>query len=165
MADRTVSIYSVSKSHALPGARVGFAVAPERVIAVARRVGTHTVFNVPVAAQRLALAAIRGAGGWIDEARRDYRAARDALVSALEGSALRLGVPEGGSFAFVDLAPALAGRSTTALLEAAVDGGVLVAPGDGFGDAFGTWARICFTCVPPERLVEGVRRLRRAAGT
>jgi aspartate/methionine/tyrosine aminotransferase len=164
MAERTVSIYSVSKSHALPGARVGFAVAPERVVTVARRVGTHSVFNVPVAAQRLALAALRGAGDWIAEAWRDYREARDALVRGLDGSGLRLEVPEGGSFAFVDLAPVLRGRTPTEVLESAVDHGVLVAPGEGFGDGFGSWSRLCFTCVTQPRLVEGVRRLREAFG-
>ena len=56
--ERTLSAYSLSKSHALAGARVGFVVAPERVVAVARRIATHTVFNVPVASQRVALAAL-----------------------------------------------------------------------------------------------------------
>ncbi|MGH7436667.1 MAG: pyridoxal phosphate-dependent aminotransferase, partial [Polyangiaceae bacterium] len=45
LPDHTVSVYSLSKSHALAGARVGFAVGPERVIELARRIATHTVFN------------------------------------------------------------------------------------------------------------------------
>ena len=56
MGERTLSAYSVSKSHALAGARVGFLVAPERVVALARRVATHTVFHVPVASQRVSRA-------------------------------------------------------------------------------------------------------------
>jgi aspartate/methionine/tyrosine aminotransferase len=162
MAGQTVSVYSVSKSHALAGARVGFAVAPERVVAVARRVGTHSVFNVPVAAQRLTLSALHGAGAWVEEARADYRAARDDLLGGLGGAGLHVSVPEGGSYAFVDFAPVLGGRTPQALLESAVDRGVLVAPGDGFGDAFASSARICFTSVPRPRLVEGIRRLRDA---
>jgi aspartate/methionine/tyrosine aminotransferase len=162
MAEQTISVYSVSKSHALAGARVGFAVAPERVVGVARRVGTHSVFNVPVAAQRLTLSALRGAGAWIDEARADYRAARDELLRGMAGAGLRLSVPEGGSYAFVDFAPVLRGRSPRELLESAVDRGVLVAPGEGFGEGFASSARICFTSVPRARLVEGIRRLRDA---
>jgi aspartate/methionine/tyrosine aminotransferase len=162
MAGRTLSAYSLSKSHALAGARVGFAVAPESVVRVARRVATHTVFNVPVAAQRVALAALRSPQTWIDEARRDYRAARDATLRALDGSGTRTFVPEGGSYAFVDFAPVLGKRPLTTLLELAIDKGVLLAPGDGFGDGFASWARLCFTSVPHPDLLEGIARLREA---
>jgi aspartate/methionine/tyrosine aminotransferase len=162
MAERTLSVYSLSKSHALAGARVGFAVAPARVIAVARRIATHTVFNVPVASQRVALAAVRAPDAWIDEARRHYRAARDAALEALRGSGARTFAPDGGSYLFVDFGPVLGGRPLRGLLERAIDRGVLLAPGDGFGEAFGEWARLCFTSVPQARVVEGIARLREA---
>ena len=161
-ADRTVSIYSLSKSHALAGARVGFAVGPEDVVAVARRVGTHTVFNVPVAAQRVALAALSEGPAWIEEARRDYRDARDAVLHALEGTGVRASSPQGGCYVFIDFAPVLAGRPLTPFLERAIDHGVLLAPGEAFGAAFASWARLCFTAVPPARLRLGLDRLRAA---
>jgi len=164
MAGRTLSAYSLSKSYALAGARVGFAVAPEEVVRVARRVATHTVFNVPVAAQRVALAALRSPGAWMDHARREYEAARDDAMRALEGSGARAFAPEGGSFAFVDFAPVLGGRPLTDLLELAIDRGVLLAPGDGFGEGFASWARLCFTSVPRPVLLEGLARLRDAMG-
>jgi aspartate/methionine/tyrosine aminotransferase len=70
--------------------------------------------------------------------------------------------PDGGSYLFVDFAPVLAGRSMRELLESAIDRGVLVAPGDGFGEGYERWARICFTAVDEERLAEGLTRLRAA---
>jgi aspartate/methionine/tyrosine aminotransferase len=162
MAARTLSAYSLSKSHALAGVRVGFAVAPEEVTRVARRIATHTVFNVPVAAQRVALAALRSPETWLDDARREYREARDVTLRALEGSGARTSVPEGGSYAFVDFAPILGERPLTTLLERAIDKGVLLAPGDGFGEGFASFARLCFTSVPRPRLLEGIARLREA---
>jgi len=54
----------------------------------------HTVFNVPVAAQRVALAALRSPEPWIDAARREYRDARDATLRAFDGSGLRVFSPE-----------------------------------------------------------------------
>jgi len=165
MAERTVSVYSLSKSHAIAGARVGFVVAPGRVIDVARRISTHTVFNVPVAAQRVALAALTAPPSWIDDARRAHRDARDVALEALgplEASGMRAHTPDGGSYVFVDFAAALAGRPLRTLLEHAIDQGVLLAPGDGFGDTFDTWARLCFTSVPNPRLLEGIARLGRA---
>jgi aspartate/methionine/tyrosine aminotransferase len=162
MADRTLTVYSLSKSHALAGVRVGFAVAPERVVDVARRVSTHTIFNVPVAAQRVAIAALQAPATWLEGSRRAYRAARDATLAALAGSGLRWHAPEGGSYVFVDFAPVLAGAPLKGLLERAIDRGVLVAPGEGFGDGYATWARLCFTSVEKDRLLEGVARVRRA---
>ena len=40
--------------------------------------------------------------------------------------------------------------------------GVLLAPGAAFGDGYDTFARLCFTGVPPERVVRGIERLRDA---
>ena len=160
MANRTLSVYSLSKSCALAGVRVGFVVGPEHVISVARRLATHTVFNVPVAAQRVALAALSSSAEWIDEARREYRSVRDATVRALRDAGVSAPVPEGGSYVFADFAPLLKGRSLRELLEAAIDRGVLLAPGDGFGQDFSSWARICFTVAPPSRVLEGIERLK-----
>jgi arginine:pyruvate transaminase len=162
MAERTVTVFSLSKSHAVAGARVGFAVGPSRVIAVARRVSTHTVFNVPLAAQRVALAALREPEAWLEAARREYLEARDATLRAMGGSGAVVLAPDGGSYVFIDFAPVLGERPLTQLLERAIDRGVLLAPGDGFGDAYGRWARLCFTAVPRARLLGGIARLRDA---
>ena len=164
MEDRTLSAYSLSKSRALAGARVGFLVAPERVVALARRVATHTVFNVPVASQRVALAALEAPAHWMDGAREAHRGARDATLAALAGSGVRVFAPKGGSYVFVDFTPVLKGRPLRVLLESAIDHGVLLAPGDGCGEAYSSWARLCFTSVPRDRLMLGVERLRRALG-
>jgi aspartate/methionine/tyrosine aminotransferase len=162
MAERTLSVYSLSKSHALAGVRVGFVVGPARVVSVARRIATHTVFNVPVAAQRVALAALRDDSGWMDAARADFRAARDATLAAIEGTGVTALAPDGGSYVFIDFAPVLDGRPLVSLLSRAIERGVLLAPGAGFGEAYGSWARLCFTSVPADRLLEGLGRLRAA---
>src|SRR5207249_2614856 len=98
MRARTVTASSFSKSHALAGARVGYVVAPEEVIAAARKISTHTIFNVPVVAQRAAHAAMIEDAGWIDTARAEYRAARDAAVTALAGARVSFHIAEGGSY-------------------------------------------------------------------
>ena len=161
MRERTIVLHSLSKSHALAGARVGFAAAPEPVVAAGRRVSTHTAFNVSVAMQRAALAALSD-DGFPRAARDDYRAARDEAARALSGSGARFHLAEGGTYLFLDFADVLGGRPLRALLEAAVDRGVLLAPGGAFGDAYATHARLCFTSVPRDRLLVGIERLRAA---
>jgi len=69
MADRTVSAYSLSKSHALAGLCVGYIAGPTALVAAARKVATHTVFNVPLVAQRYAARAIAEGDGRLAEAR------------------------------------------------------------------------------------------------
>jgi aspartate/methionine/tyrosine aminotransferase len=162
MARRTISVFSFSKSHALAGARVGYVVAPAEVITAVRRVSTHTVFNVPVVMQRAALGALLSGDDWVEAARDTYRTARDTAVAALAGSNVRFAVAEGGSYLFLDFAPALHGLPLHVLLERAIDRGVLLAPGDAFGRAYGTCARLCYTSVPAARVVEGIARLRDA---
>lgn len=160
LAERTISAYSASKSHALAGARIGCVVANEAVIAAAKRVSVHTVFNVPVAMQRAAVAALDTDDAWTRNALVRYRAARDTVCAALDG--YRFHVPEGGAYVFIDFTEKLAGDSLAELLARAVDEGVLLTPGEAFGAAYRNHARLCFTCVPLDRVMEGVSRLRRA---
>jgi aspartate/methionine/tyrosine aminotransferase len=162
MAERTISAYSFSKSHALAGARVGAIVGPPEVILAAKRLSTHSVFNVPVPMQRVALEALASGNRWVDQARADYRAARDAAASALAGARATFSLAEGGVYLFLDFSELLAGRPLSLLLERAVANGVLLAPGAAFGADFENSARLCYTCVPRPRLLEGITRLRTA---
>jgi aspartate/methionine/tyrosine aminotransferase len=162
MAERTLTAYSFSKSHALAGARVGFVVGPERAIRAARRVSTHTIFNVPVVAQRAACAALDAGPTWVEEARREYLAARDSASEGLTGSGVRFSLAEGGTYLFLDFRELLGDRPLLPLLERAIDHGVLLAPGDAFGEGYERWARLCFTSVPRDELREGIARLRAA---
>lgn len=161
---RTVLVHSLSKSHALAGARIGFVVAPEEVIAAALRFSTHTAFNVPLVCQRAAVGAIESGESWMRESVAAYAKARGAVLERLERAGVATFAPEGGTYVFVDLAPALGGRTMVALLERAIDEGVLVAPGAAFGAGFEAFVRVCFTSVPEADVLEGVDRLLRAIG-
>jgi aspartate/methionine/tyrosine aminotransferase len=185
---RTITLHSLSKSHALAGLRIGYFSAPPDVVTAARRVSTHTAFNVSLAMQRAALAALQDEAFPV-AAREAYRAARDGAVGALRGASaelLRFHVPEGATYLFVDFSPAIAraaagadsdsrvhrtrddlpkvGQSGAksplyAILERAVERGVLLAPGDAFGKDHGSSARLCFTAVPAARVITGLERL------
>jgi aspartate/methionine/tyrosine aminotransferase len=146
-AERTVSVWSFSKSYAQAGLRVGYLSAPPEVTAAVRRISTHTIYNPPVWAQRLAAAALAsGPPAYAVP----FRAARDLTVSALAPH-LPVAVPPAGTFLFLELAPGM--------IERLADGGVLLAPGDAFGEAFAGWARLCFTAIPPAELAAGLARM------
>jgi aspartate/methionine/tyrosine aminotransferase len=164
MRERTIVLHSLSKSHALAGCRIGFVSAPAPVVASARRVSTHTAFNVSVAMQRAAMAALSDES-FPRTAREAYREARDVAAKALAG--VRFHLAEGGTYLFLDFAPLFADlsveRPLLALLERAVDRGVLLAPGDAFGDAWHSCARLCYTAVPIAQVSLGIERLLDAA--
>ncbi len=163
MSERTISAYSFSKSHALAGARVGWVIAPSDVVSAMRKVSTHSVFNVPVLMQRAALAAL-GDDAWVADARSHYLKARDAAHQALRGTKVRASLADGGVYLFADFAEALEGRPLAELLKLAVAEGVLLAPGEAFGAAFTTHARICYTSAPLDRVMVGIERLKVALG-
>jgi aspartate/methionine/tyrosine aminotransferase len=163
MRERTITLHSLSKSHALAGLRIGFVTAPERVITAARRISTHTAFNVSVAMQRVALAALED-DAFPLRARDVYRSARDAAARALAALPIDFHLAEGSTYLFVDFARAIATRGGErplyAILERAVDRGVLLAPGDAFGNTYASsFARICYSAVSEDRVVQGIERL------
>lgn len=164
MAERTLSLYSLSKSHGLAGARIGYVVGTPAVIAAVRTIANYTVFNVAVPMQRAAIAAVEAGAAWQAEARDRYLEARDATVAALVEVGLEAPVPRGGSFFFVDLSDALGGEPLMPMLRRAIDHGVLIAPGRACGRGYDRHARLCFTAAPAARVVEGVRRLGEALG-
>jgi aspartate/methionine/tyrosine aminotransferase len=153
-AERTVTVFSFAKSYAQAGLRVGYALGPEPVIATIKKLVNHSVYNVPVATQRAALAAMRSEG-FLADARSRYRAARDRARARL---AAPCAVPPGGAYLWVDLRR-WGGDDCMPVLERFAARGVLIAPGNAFGSSHGGFARLCFTGVPPDRLDEGIDRI------
>lgn len=161
MAERTLCAYSFSKSHALAGARVGAVVAPAPVVAAARRISVHTVFNVPVVSQRVALAALADSA-WVQAAHEEYLAARDLAAGALRAANVSFSLAEGGVYLFCDFSDRVGQAPLAPLLERIIEQGVLLAPGAAFGAAYARCARLCFTAVARPELERGLEALVRA---
>ncbi|MGE5180580.1 MAG: pyridoxal phosphate-dependent aminotransferase [Acidobacteriota bacterium] len=153
--ERTVTVFSFAKSYAQAGLRVGYALAPERVAGAIRKLVNHSVYNVPVAMQRAALAAMHAGEPFLAAARERYRAARDRVRAGLVAPSA---VPPGGAYLWVDFSR-WSGDDCMPVLEKIAAAGVLLAPGWAFGDACGAFARLCFTGVDEARLDEGIARI------
>ena len=80
-------------------------------------------------------------------------------MGAAAAELLGLPAPEGSTFLFVDAAPVLDERGLPGLLEDCFERGVLVAPGSSSGSDYAQWVRLCYTVMPPEPTLEGVRHL------
>jgi aspartate/methionine/tyrosine aminotransferase len=167
MAERTLTAFSFSKSYGQAGLRAGYVVGPADATEAIRKMVNHTVYCVPRAVQRAALAAVVGGARFLDDARQRYQHARDVAVARVQAPCA---VPQACTYLFLDLGAwmgpnddcALVGADGPSVLERIAEAGLLLAPGISFGRAYGNWARLCFSSVPEERLVEGLDRLNRA---
>lgn len=154
--ERTVSVFSVSKSYAMAGNRVGYLAGPEPIVANARKIATHVYYHAPVAGQHAALRALEGGADWL-AANREADRSVGREVAALLG----LPAPEGGTFLFLDVRAQLGARGLLGLLEDCFAEGVLVAPGHACGSDYADWIRLSYTAAPADRVLEAARRLRR----
>src|SRR5262249_48893123 len=129
MAERTLTAFSLSKSYALAGFRLGYLVAAPEVQRAVRKIANHTIYNVPVALQRAGLAALLGGAEWTRSARDGFRAARDQAARALPGLHH---LPDGGAYLLLDLRAHIGdGDGAIARFhDRLLDGGVAISPGE-----------------------------------
>jgi len=160
-----VGVYTFSKIVA-PGLRVGWVVADPLIVArmIDAKQGMDTCTNVP--AQRV-LELFLERGGMDDHLaglRAEYGRRKHAMQAALRehfGSAVGFTDPDGGFFLWLELPE---GVHTGELFPVALRAGVAYIPGPAFSATgrFANQLRLCFASTGPERIGEGVRRLRRA---
>jgi aminotransferase len=83
MKDLTVSIYTLSKSYAMTGWRVGYVVANKAIIAEMEKLMEHMVSGVTAVAQRAALAAITDSQDCVKQMVERYAKRRELMYNGL----------------------------------------------------------------------------------
>jgi N-succinyldiaminopimelate aminotransferase len=152
--ERTFATHSFSKAYGMAGNRCGYVVGPVEAVKELRKIGMHSFYSTPTAAQLAALRVLAGPGeAWIAQAREQYRRTGERVAA-------RLGIepPLGSTFLFMDVAGWLDDRGLQGFLEDCVDRGLFVAPGQSFGP-YPTHIRLCFTAAPPDVVERGVEAL------
>ena len=100
--DRTISVFSFTKSHALKQWRVGFVAAPATMTPHLVKVLEWNVLACNHVAQRAALAALEGPQDWIRDISLRYQHFRDLMMTGLrEAPKLSFVVPRGAPFLFI----------------------------------------------------------------
>jgi DNA-binding transcriptional MocR family regulator len=146
----------------LPGLRVGWLVAPTPAMAALTAAKTFEDLHTAALTQRLAAAFIGSphVERHLARLRVECRVRRDALVAGLRQHCpgLRFRVPGGSYYAWVTLPPPL---TAEALIPLALERGVGIRAGSAFSPNGGEadHLRLCFAALPPDRIVEGTRRL------
>jgi aspartate aminotransferase len=161
MSERTLSVFTMSKSYAMTGWRVGYAVSPPGLRAVmGPLLAFYTTHGVFPAAQSAARAAVIGPQDAVESMRRAYQERRDLLMQGLAGqTAVRIPKPRGAFYAFADVSGALLGRDIWALVDEWLGFGVAVLPGTAFGPEYGDRVRLSLA-TRREDIVEAADRIR-----
>lgn len=104
MAERTVTISSLSKSHAMTGWRSGWAIGPEKLVAHMENLAMAMNYGLPGFIQQAALKAITEGAPEVARMREVYRRRRDLMLGALqEVPLIRCLKPEAGMFMLIDV--------------------------------------------------------------
>ncbi len=104
MAERTVTLSSLSKSDAMAGWRAGWAVGPEEVIGHLTRLSMCLLYGLPGFVQAAATEALEHGAAARDAMRETYRRRRDLMLAGLAGvPGLVCLKPEAGMFMLVDI--------------------------------------------------------------
>jgi alanine-synthesizing transaminase len=154
--DLAVEFTTLSKTYAMPGWRMGFAVGNERLIQALVRVKSYLDYGAYTPIQVAATAALNGPQDCIDEIRGIYKRRRDCLVDALTRVGWPIPSPPATMFAWAPIPDMFAHLGSLEFAKLLLEkAGVAVSPGVGFGEYGEGHVRIA--------LVENEQRIRQAA--
>jgi aspartate aminotransferase len=133
MAERTIIADGFSKTYAMTGWRLGFAIMPEPLAEKMDLLLTHSVGCTATFTQMAGLEAVRGPQDAVDAVVAEFRRRRDLIVAGLNAiPGVRCPMPRGAFYAFPNIQSF--GRSSSELAETLLDkAGVAVLPGSAFG--------------------------------
>lgn len=145
MAERTLVVGSMSKSHAMTGSRCGWVVGPEEIIEGLINLATHTTYGVAGFVQEAALFALRQGAAFEADIADPFRRRRLIAQDVLQGqNAVGLVPAQGAMYLMLDVrSTGMSGQAFAyALLEAEH---IAVMPGESFGDAAAGHVRVAMT--------------------
>jgi aspartate aminotransferase len=136
--DRMVILGSLSKTYAMTGWRLGYALAPAAVVSAMAKLQSQSTSNPTSIVQKAAVAALKGPQQCINDMRQEYVKLRDHVVQGLRAiPGIRCTLPEGAFYAYPNVS-AFFGRSgvksaSDVAGELLREAFVAAVPGEGFG--------------------------------
>ena len=153
-----VEFHSLSKTYNMTGWRIGFVVGNREVLAGLGKIKTNIDSGVFQAVQWAGIEALEGDQSDVEQIRQIYQRRRDVMVRGLREMGLEVTPPRATFYLWVRVPPGYDSASFASLLLN--EAGVVVTPGNGFGEAGEGYVRFSLT-VPESRLEEAVGRFQR----
>ena len=144
MRERTVVINGFSKSYAMTGWRLGYALGPEEIIAMMVKLHQFAIMSAPTTAQYAAIEALRNGDDDIEEMRKEYDMRRRFVVGSLNMMGLSCFSPEGAFYCFpcIKSAGMTSEEFCTRLLQSKH---VALVPGNAFGECGEGYVRLSYS--------------------
>jgi aspartate/methionine/tyrosine aminotransferase len=160
MAERTIVLDGFSKTYAMTGWRLGYAVVPDWLVKPYGQLIINTISGVTAFAQAGAIEALRGPQAAVEAMVEEFVARRDLVVDGLNAiPGFRCHRPQGAFYVFPDISGT--GLSGAELADRLLyEAGVCVLAGTAFGGVGGNHIRISYAN-SRENLTEALGRLRR----
>jgi aspartate aminotransferase len=161
--ERMVIIGSLSKTYAMTGWRLGYALAPAAVVSAMQKLQSQCTSNPTSIVQKAAVAALKGPQECVEQMRLEYIRLRDHVVKGLrEIPGITCTLPEGAFYAYPNVSSFLgrAGIKSASDIAGKLLREVHVAtvPGEGFGTA--DHIRVSYATSVAE-LDRGLQRMRK----
>ena len=165
--DRLLVAGSLSKTYAMTGWRLGYALAPAQLISAMQKLQSQSTSNPTSIVQKAAVAALNGPQQCVEDMRREYIQLRDHVVNGLRAiPGVKCTMPQGAFYAFPNVASFFgrgdvnsAGELASRLLREAH---VATVPGEGFGTS--DHIRISYA-TSMKVLVDGLEQMRKFLGS
>ncbi|MCG2735760.1 MAG: aminotransferase class I/II-fold pyridoxal phosphate-dependent enzyme, partial [Candidatus Methanoperedenaceae archaeon] len=157
MRERSIILNGFSKSHAMTGLRLGYAVGSEPLIAAMTKIHQYAMLCAPVTAQMGGIEALKNGDSEVQKMTREYDRRRRLVVSGLNKMGLDCFEPMGAFYAFPSIKSTglTSGEFAERLLK---EHKVAVVPGDVFGECGEGYLR-CSYATSREQLVEALSRI------
>jgi aspartate aminotransferase len=153
----SITVFSLSKSYAMTGWRLGYVVTSPRLATAIGRIQETTASCVSTVTQHAGVAALTGPQDCVAEMRSAYRTRRDLALSTVEALGLRAVRPAGAFYLWLSVTPG--GRDTYHLaLDLLRTTHTAMAPGAAFGSRGAGHLRLSLAA-RPEDITRGLTDL------
>jgi aminotransferase len=138
MDEHTILLNGLSKSHAMTGLRIGYAMGPSEIIKAMLLIHQYTMLCAPITSQMGAIEALKNGGPDMQYMVREYNRRRRLFVKGLNDLGLDCFEPKGAFYAFPSITSTgmtsdqFAEKLLTQQKVAVVPGNVFGSSGDGF---------------------------------
>jgi len=146
--DRVFSVFSLSKTYAMTGVRVGYLVTPKGLSDTMRTVQETTISCVAEPDQHAALAAVTGDHQPVADAREHYRQNLALCRELLDAKGLTYLDAAGAFYLWIDVSHVAGGDVAAWAQRLLLAERVAVAPGSAFGRSGEGWIRISLASSP-----------------
>ncbi len=144
MRERTIVVNGFSKSYAMTGWRLGYALGPMEIISQMTKLHQYAIMSAPTTAQYAAIEALKHGDADIERMREEYDTRRRLIVDGFCRMGLTCFEPEGAFYVFPSIK--ISGLTSEEFCEKLIYAQhVAIVPGTAFGECGEGFARVSYS--------------------